>query len=55
MVVDEWSPFCMDVADGLFVIEYLGAGCGRTSGTVVVSKVVRGTGTGSVGFVLRSL
>lgn len=43
--------------DGLFVIEYLGAGCGRINGTEeFVSKVVRAIGTGSVdGLVLRSL
>lgn len=51
--LDELSAFWVD--DGLLVIEYLGAGCGRTSGTEFASKLVRAIGTGSVGLVLRSL
>lgn len=51
----ELSPFCMDVDDGLLVIEYRGAGWGRTSGTAFASNVVRAIGTGSVGLVFRSL
>lgn len=55
LVADELSPFWMDVVDGLLAMEYLGAGCGRTSGAEVASNVVRAIGTGSVGLVFRSL
>lgn len=51
----ELSGFWLDGDDGFLLIEYRGAGCGRTSGTDVDSKLVRAIGTGSDGLVLRSL